>query len=282
VKLLAVVAAAWWFLVAPAAAQSDPQACVLGGGPHAYQQRLTLLMEHAEAASREALGAQFTIVWLSDRDQGWVVGLAPGPLDLQAARDAIAAALGERVSGDDLATLTSLLHVKAQPYSRAELERVQDEIVARLEGLGAAWALGIGCEAGDAFRVEVELFNDATPEQIAQAREITAPYGDIVRFTVSEGGPPAPALGVAPPRLRTYVAFPRACVTGPVRITTRRRGEIRRLTVTVAGERRTRQTGRLGKPVVVRPAGERTRVTIAVRLRDGRYVKRTVTLPPCR
>lgn len=37
----------------------------------------------AEGASRDALGEQFTMLWFNDALQRWVVGVAPGPLDLQ-------------------------------------------------------------------------------------------------------------------------------------------------------------------------------------------------------
>jgi hypothetical protein len=124
------VAAVGLLLLAPApAAAQDPQACALGGGPYRYQAELmrplttsSVLLDHGHAAARERLGAQFAGLWLSDRQQGWAVGVAPGALDLEQARAAIVDGLAARVSGDGLATLTSMLRVHAQPYAWAELE----------------------------------------------------------------------------------------------------------------------------------------------------------------
>jgi hypothetical protein len=285
-RRFAVATAVALSLLAPAsAAAQDPQACAVGGGPYQYQARLTGLLDHADAAARERLGTQFAGLWLSDRRQGWAVGVAPGALDAEEARAAIVDGLATRVSGERFETLSSMLSVHPQPYGWAELEAVQAQLVARLEGLASAWSAGIGCPDGDAWRVEVWLFRDATPESIARAQEIVAPFAPRARLTVTAMGPPTPAAGPAPfagsaprPRLRRFVALPRRCVRGrAARIRVRRsaRPLVERLAVSVAGERR-----RVGVAVRVH-VGRRTRLAIALRLRDGRSTRRVITLRRC-
>lgn len=279
----AALAVGLLLLLPGSAPAQDPQACVIGGGPHEYQAKLlrplgpsTTLLDHGSAAARERLAAQFAGIWLSDRRQGWAVGVAPGALSVEQARTAIVEGLTARVSGADLETLASLLHVHPQPYAWADLEAVQAQLVAQLEGLASAWSAGIACPAGDAFRVEVWLYNDATPESIARAQEVVAPFGDRARLTVTTTGPPAPAAGAAP-RLGRLVALPRRCVRGrSARIAVRpaARSLVRRLTVTVRGKRRSGSSK-------LRLAGRRTRIKVAVRLHDGRRVERVVVLRRC-
>ena len=74
--------------------------------------------------ARNVLAGQFAGGWVNDDVQGWVVGVAPGPLGVAAARAAIVEALGQHFAGSDLAELTRRLHVDQQPYSEAARVRI--------------------------------------------------------------------------------------------------------------------------------------------------------------
>ncbi len=138
------------------------------------------LVPVAEPAARQALGDQFTMFWLSTVDQGWDVALAPGTLDVEAARAAIITQLTPHYTPDQLALLTSSLHVVAQPYSEAQLLATRDAVnpALRAAGFNGGGAIGL-CRLSDAIRVEVTIFSDTalTPEQTALVESILAPYG---------------------------------------------------------------------------------------------------------
>jgi len=264
---------------AAAAAAGEP-ACDLGGGPYGYQDALLDLIEEADIAAQAALGPQYASLWFSDRDQGWDVGVAPGPLTLDAARAAILDELGARFPPNPRALLADTLHLYAQPYSQAELETIQEEISAQLNGLDGSYGLGIGCTNGDAWRVELELYNDASAETVRQVQAIVAPYGDRVLLMVLDEGPPQELAGR--PSLRRFVKAPKAgrCIRGDaIRIRVRRsaREFVKRVTVTVAGERH--RAGR--KPLRIMLTRRVTRVRINVRLRGGGRVHRTYTFRRC-
>ncbi|HEX4363050.1 MAG TPA: hypothetical protein VHZ75_00755 [Solirubrobacteraceae bacterium] len=80
------------------------------------------------------------------RSLSWVVGLAPGPLDVSAAHAAIVQALGQHAAGADLAELTERLHVDPQPYSEDELRATGDAVTNALVSaqLGVGWTAGAG------------------------------------------------------------------------------------------------------------------------------------------
>lgn len=326
VAMLAAIAAA------PASAAAVPACALVLEGPYEYQVALTPFMADsspvvpapptpprtrasaarlsstqeggATAAAREALGAQFTMSWLSNPLQGWAVGMAPGPLDLAQARAAILDRLAARYSPEDVAFLASKLHVDPQPYSEAELKAVQAAVVADLQaaGPGIAWGVGLGlCQLSDAIRVEVQLFQPATPENVARVRALLAPYGDRVAFAVSPHGPPMPALSAlpsgggptpAPPGTQAtvgvgrYVSMARAdrCIrTTRINVAVRRerRASVALLTVRVNGRRRTVGGARLRQPITIALKQRRTSVVVAVKLRNGLRGERAVTLTRC-
>jgi hypothetical protein len=250
-------------------------------GSSVYQDALLDLIEEADIGAQAALGPQYANLWFSDRDQGWDVGVAPGPLTLDAARAAILDELAARFPPNPRALLADTLHVYAMPYGMAELEAVQSELSAELEAVDAGRGLGIGCEDGDAWRVEVELFSeDATAADIEQVKAILAPYGDRVRLIVVEGGLPESGGGHRGPR--TFVKAPKAgrCIRGDaIRIKVRRamRRFVKRVNVTVAGRRH-----RVGRtPLRITLTRRVTRVTITVRLRGGDRLRRTYTFRRC-
>jgi hypothetical protein len=260
------------------AAESRP--CGDEVGSSAYQDALLDLIEEADIAAQTALGSQYANLWFSDRDQGWDVGVAPGPLTVDAARTAILDELAKRFPPNPRALLADTLHVYAQPYGMAELEAIDQEISARLDAVDASWGLGIGCTNGDAWRVELELYNDASAVDIEQAETIVAPYGDRVLLMVLEYGPPQEASGR--PGMRRFVKAPKAgrCIRGDaIRIRVRRsaRPFVRRVTVTVAGERH--RVGR--RPLRISLGRGVTRVTIRLRFRDGDRLRRTLTFRRC-
>jgi hypothetical protein len=264
-----------------ATAVADPGPCGLDdvSAPD-YQAPLVDLITEADAAAQLALGSQYAGLWFSGRDQGWAVGVAPGPLSLDAARTAIVDELTARFPPDARDLFARTLYVYALPYSHAELEAIQEEILGQLDGLGAAMALGIGCSRGDAFRVELTMYNDATPEQVSRAEAILAPYGDRVLLEVLEADPPHDDS--AQRGVRGFVKAPHAarCIRGDaIRIRVRRsaRRSVRRVTVTVAGHRH-----RVGRtPLRLTLKRRVTRVRITVRLRDGTPLRRTYTFRRC-
>lgn len=117
----------------------------------------------AATLAREALGAQYSGVWLSSAVQGWAVGLAPGPLDGPAARGAIVDAIAARYTAEETAYLAERLHVDPQPYSDHELRATLEALSSVLRADGAApAAMSVACRLSDARRVEVEVYSPAT------------------------------------------------------------------------------------------------------------------------
>ena len=254
--------------------------------------------------AREALGAQFSMYWLSNTVQGWVVGLAPGPLDAAGARAAIVERIAAHYTPDETAHLAERLHVDPQLYSDTELRATQDALVAvLLAEQGPLWSVGGGCRLSDARRVEVTVYSPATPEQFLRVMALAEPYGDKVRIELAPHGPPMPAvlLGPPPPQppqprpqprpqrapfaRHVTMALLRRCVRGrEVRIAARRsRPAVRSLEVRVAGRAPRTITGRrLAKPLVVTLRARRTKVGVTARLADRRVAVRTVTYTRCR
>ena len=311
--------------VAPglAAAQAEPTCRPSEGGPTEYQAALSPFMGEAApvppfgsappgattggatTAAREALGDQFTLLWMSDALQGWVVGVAPGPLDLQQARAAIVDRLSARFTPDDVAFLDSRLHLDPQLYGEPQLKAAQAAITADLSaaGIDAGWSVFFGlCELSDAIRVTVELYQDSTPEIVERVRALLVPYGDIVRLGVSSGGPfvvtqlpltgmPIPAVNplpgqAGPVTVRRYVSWARAsrCVRGSQINIAVRRDQLAGaglLTVRANGRRRTIGGARLRKPISVALTRRRTSVVVSVKLRTGQRGERTVTFTRC-
>ena len=150
----------------------------------------------ARTVAREAVGAQYTMLWLNSTVQGWVVGVAPGPLDLQQARARIVEALVPHFTPADLAYLDEHLYVDPQPYSDAELQATQAQVHADLMAIGARWSGGIsGCSRSDTVRVEITLYNGTDTQLVERVRAALAPHGDRVRLEVVPHGPPSPAIG---------------------------------------------------------------------------------------
>ena len=245
--------------------------------------------------AREALGAQFAGVWLSNDVQGWVVGLAAGPLDPAAARTAIIERVAAHYTAAETAHLTERLHVDPQPYSDADLLATQDAVTATLaaEAPGIYWIAYVACTLSDARRVEVLIFPPSTSAERARVSTLLEPFGDRVRVELASGAPALTNLPGPPPPSSTpavvlgrHVRMPTAlrCVRGHVvRIAARRsQPAVRSLSVRVAGRARTIAGRRLAKPLTVALRGRRTRVVVTVRLADGRAGTRTVTYTRCR
>jgi hypothetical protein len=320
-RLLATVATALvgGALAAATASAAAPCAPAQGTFDHSYQARLSPLADRAQAAAQTALGAQFTMLWLDPARQGWTIGVAPGPLTVDQARDAIVALLHAAFSPDDAGYLAGTLLATPEPFSKAQLDAarqsITDDLIAAHLGVGMSSGYGL-CTLSDGVRVEVMLFNDSTPEIQDRVRAIIAPYGDIVRLGISAGFPPSPAAGVgqAPaPTVRTpdpgtqegapgpgdraaaqtfslghYVTLPsaRRCVRGAtvhIALRSATRGQVRSVGVATAASGRKRIVGaqRLKRPLAVALHGHRTALTVTVRLTDGRVGRRTITLTRC-
>src|SRR4051794_18487838 len=132
-RSLVVAAVAAGLLGVPSIAAAAPGGCGTEG-PYEYQAQLMAQIRPAEAAARDALGAQYTMSWLGY--QGWAVGLAPGPLNLETARAAIVDRLAAHVSGAQVGVFTDRLHVVAQPYSETELTTTQAQVEAAFTAAG--------------------------------------------------------------------------------------------------------------------------------------------------
>ena len=309
--------------VAPglAAAQAEPTCRPSEGGPTEYQAALSPFMGEAApvppfgsappgattggatTAAREALGDQFTLLSDGDTLPGWVVGVAPGPLDLQQARAAIVDRLSARFTPDDVAFLDSRLHLDPQLYGEPQLKAAQAAITADLAGRDRAPAgrCSSAFELSDAIGVTVKLSQDGAPE-IGERMRALVPYGDIVRLGVSSGGPfvvtqlpltgmPIPAMNplpgqAGPVTVRKYVSWARAsrCVRGSqINIAVRRDqlAGVGLLTVRANGRRRTIGGARLRKPITVALTRRRTSVVVSVKLRTGQRGERTVAFTRC-
>lgn len=311
---------------APARADSQPLCRLSPAGPIEYQRTLGPLVSGFVAAppapgrpassspspastgigagnlAREALGGQFSMYWLSNAVQGWVVGLAPGPLDPAAARAAIVERIAAHYTAEEVAHLSERLHVDPQSYSEAELRATQDALVAALLAeRGPLWGVGTGCRLSDARRIELTVYSPATPEQFLRVMAIAEPHGDKVRIELVPHGPPMPAIQPLPPPPRppppqqprpqpvafdrhVKMALLRRCVRGrEVRIAARAgQPRVTSLTVSSGGRLRTIVGKRLAKPLVVKLRARRTEVAVTVRLADGRTAGRTVTYARCR
>ena len=149
------------------------------------------------------------------------------------------------------------------------------------------WVVTTGCMDGEAWRVEVGLYSDATPENIAAVRELVAPYGDRVRVYL-DGlvYPPTAGGGTVSSRIRIFIDLrsPRRCVHGStIRLRTRRaaRRVTRRVTVTVSGRKRTLSGDSLATPLTIRLARGVTRVKVVVREGNGSRLARTYRFRRC-
>lgn len=301
-------------LAAPALADAQSLCRAAANGPTEYQARLGPLVSgfvietggHGDAPpppastgvgagnlAREALGAQFGGFWLSNALQGWVVALAPGPLDPAAARAAVTERINARYTAAEAAHLSERLHIDPTPYSDAELRATQEAVSATLgaEASGTYWGAGIACTLSDARRVEVSVFAPTTAEGFDRITSLLARFGDQVRVVRASSGTPAPAGSPGATARVRRVSFARHVRMTPagrclrsrtVRISARAGSPaVRSLTVRAAGRARTYAGRRLAKAIVVALRGRRTKVTVTVRLADRRSAARSVTYTRC-
>ena len=315
-RIAAVLAAlALGALTAPALAEAQTLCRSAANGPTEYQARLGPMVSGfvidtgghgnpppppastgvgAGNLAREVLGAQFAGFWLSNALQGWVVAVAPGALDLAAARAAVTERVAARYTADEAAYLSERLHVDPHPYSDADLRATQEALSATLaaEAPGTYWAAAIACTLSEARRVEVSVFHPTTAEQYERITALLARFGDQVRAVRATSGSPTPAGSPGASSGARRVSFARhvrmtpaaRCLRGrAVRITARTGSPaVRSLTVRAAGRSRTYAGRRLRKPIVVALRARRTKVTVTARLADRRSASRTVTYTRCR
>ena len=272
------------FLLAAPLASAGSLACDLGDRPIADDERILSLLDGAEDI-QAMLGPQLAGWWMSGRDQGWDLGVAPGALTVDEARTAIQELLSRRLAPDDVGYLMSTLHLYEMPYGFAELRAVVDELDAGLQdaiGDRIFWVVDIGCLDGEAWRVEIGLYDDATSEDIAAVRELAAPYGDRVRIYPGGLVVPPNASGTEASYMRAFVKLrsARRCVHARrIVLKTRHaaRRVIRRVTVTVDGRRRVLAGDRL----TIRLRRAATRVKVVVRVGDGTRLARTYVFRRC-
>ena len=204
------------------------------------------------------------------------------------ARAAIEDLLGRRFAADDVAFLMTRITLYAMPYGDNELRATADKLETQMDdelGDELFWVVDpSGCLDGEAWRVQVGLFSDATAEQIAAVRELIAPYGDIVRLYL-DGLVDLPTAGGGTDASRLRSSFiklrsPKRCVSArAIQLKTRRsaRRVIRRITVTVAGKRRALTGNRL----TIRLKRRMTPVRVVIRVGDGSRVAHTYRFRRC-
>jgi len=246
----------------PAVAQEPPPCRITThGDPGEAYGRMGQLAQPVAKELETWLGEQFAVFWLQSREFRWYVGIAPGPITPEQLRERALELVDARYDGADEAMLRENLGISEQPYGEPELRRIQEELSAKaVETLRVGWGNGVGCQASDAWRVEFDLFSDATPADVEEARRLAEPYGDRVRVVHHpEGGPPRPNALMAPVPLPSVAQLVRA---GRCKVVVRRsaRAQVRSLKV--------RRTGR------------RT-ASVRIRLKDGRNVRGTVRLRSC-
>jgi hypothetical protein len=239
--------------------------------------------------ARATLGAQYGGLFFDTPRQGWTVALAPGALDLSAARAALVQALGTHFAAADVALLEQHLNVLPTPYSEADLLAVQAQIASLVGPL--INSTGISCNETDGFRVRVGVTGD-TPDVVAHVSGLMAPFGDKVY--VRYGDPViVPAIGeVKPedlarqnalraPRVGAYATLPKAgkCVRGrEIGVRAKASKELRSVTL-AAGKRHVTATA--GKRARLRLTSRATKVQVTVTLSDGRTATKTVTYRRC-
>ena len=230
------------------------------GDPGETYSRMGILAQPVAKDLEVWLGEQFAVFWLQARDFRWYVGIAPGPITPEQLRERALELVDARYDGEDEELLRANLAVSEQPYGEPELRRIQDELTAKAidRRWGVGWSNGVSCQSSGRWRVEFELYSDATPEILAEARALAGPYGDKVRVVHRpDMAPPTPnMLEARAPRAADLVRV-RGC-----RVVVRRavRGQVRSLEV--------RRTGR------------RT-AYVRVRMKVGRTVRGTVRLRSC-
>ncbi|HEX5621123.1 MAG TPA: hypothetical protein VFX51_22050 [Solirubrobacteraceae bacterium] len=279
-------------LFAPSSAVAGEPVCDLGDGTVeiADEERIAHLLGELGASDdiRALLGDQAAGFWASPRDQAWDFGVAPGPLSVDEARAAIEDLLTKRFAADDVVFLMTKIKLYAMPYSDNEIYAIADELHERMvEEFGEEFVWVVdqgGCLDGEAWRVQVGLFSDATPDQIAAVRELIGPYGDIVRLYL-DGLVDLPNAGGGTTAARLRSSFiklrsPKRCVSArTIQLKTRKsaRRVIRRITVTVNGKRRAltdnRLTIRIKRPV--------TAVRVVIRVGDGSRLAHTYRFRRC-
>jgi hypothetical protein len=283
-------------LAMPASAAAEEFPCALGDGadPTAEDDRIWDILGERDLGGlggaediRTLLGDQAAGYWTSPRET-WAMGIAPGPLSFDEARAAIEDLLVDRVGAADAALVMSRLGLYEMPYGDNELRTTAEKLEQQMDdafGEEFSWVVDNGgCLDGEAWRVQVGLYSDATAEQIAAVRELIAPYGDIVRLYL-DGliTPPNAGGGSDASRLRSSfirLRSPKRCVsTRTIELKTRRsaRRVIRRITVTVAGKPRGLTRNRL----TIRLKRRVTPVRVVVRVGDGSRVAHTYRFRRC-
>lgn len=302
--------------LASSAVAQGAGACAVGGGPTEYQIDLTPFIEwdsndpgvdhNGRAAARAALGSQFGMLWYSDQDQGWDVGLAPGPLNVVEGRAAIVGHLATLFSIEEVDYLAGLLNVYELPYGESELLAVQSEILNEIDAasLSIAFSVDPFCDDDGVIRVLVSLPNDSSPEEIAAVESIVAPHGDIARVLVSDTGGPGPSdlpadddgalppNALPPPMPRLDIAdfvefkYSKRCSRKPIvvfRVHRSKLAELASLSVRVVGHRPvTIRSMKLAKTFRIRLKSFKTRIRLTATITDGRTVSQTIVVTRCK
>jgi hypothetical protein len=277
---------------APAAAQ-EPSPCRLdlpaaAPGPE-YNLMAHLFRNGPDDDARAFLGPQYGGLWLQPRDHGLYVGIAPGPITADQAYAYLLGRIDAHYDGPAEALLRDHLHVAPQPYGETELRWNQIQIILALDaaGLGRSAAIGVGCQLSDAFRVQVELYNTLSPEKVARAREVLAPWGDRVVVVQADFGPPTPRGPIVlhlEARTRDLVSRP-SCATRrtTVKLLPSVRRKVTRLTLTVGRAQRTVPRSRYRQPLPVRTkTGGTTPVRVEATMKSGATIRQTFRLRACR
>lgn len=298
----------------PAAAHADGSLCPTStGGDYSYQARLTPLISQqgrtvagpateyfggeAGLAARSVLGDQFVMLWPDTPRQGWSVAFSPGTHDAASAREAIRATVAPQLSAADTEYVMNALLLVPTPYSLAELNAAQADASAKFTTMpGVPFLIGIDCRM-DAVRVRVGIGATETPELRAVADALTATHGDKVHIEfdlkyaiplngtthdrvalLPEAQPNLPVQQRPTLRVRDHASLPKPakCVRGV--LTVKPGTDVARIKLAV-GQRKV--FARAGKAARLKLKSRRTKVTVAVSLKDGGTATETFTYRRC-
>jgi hypothetical protein len=272
-------------------------------------------------AVKAVVTTQYSILWVNDRRQGWSVAIAPGDLDVDAAKAAIVDRIQASFTAEQAAFLRDHLSVWATPYAEPDLRAIQDDISTRaLKPLDQGWGMqaSIMCvpgdpaaEAGsraaaDGWRVTATLYTgDVEPsaDLLSQAKAAVESYGDKVRLEVKRGdgrlvlisgaAPIAPVTPVTPPpivgskpaplglRVSRYVSIAHRSCVRGQTVTIKARKPANLRKLTVQTPSR-KLTLRPGKSAKVRLAAKgKTTVSVTVVTKGGQTGTQTYTFRRC-
>lgn len=204
-------------VVAPASQAAGIGSCTIESpqpGPAMSPEELTvqaLLPMNMQGPLSTDFGSQYGDVWMDDSTAVFYVGLAPGPISLQAATSTLHEILagglsgGHPLSAEQIAYLEQHTQVLAVPYSLAQIEADVQQLTGQLQAFAASnsytvyagieglWSTGAGEVSPRAI---VTLNKFASDEECAQALALVESYGGAAALRRNNDGLPEAAVGI--------------------------------------------------------------------------------------